>query len=217
LESLQSFRPCADSPFPQTLPVDLDESALDQLFAASMPKLLRTARQILRHPQDSEDALQEGLLSAFKNLHQFQGRSKFSTWLHSIIKNSAKMHARKKGSRPFYSIETELSDENNCVLESACPDPSPDPEQTCALREQSRILATTLGGLPPRYRAVIQLFDIEGLDGREAAEALGVSLSGVKTSLHRARRLLSKKIQEGYLLENNSCPTNRQAGLRQGR
>jgi len=195
-------------PFPQTLPLDLDDSALDQLFASSMPKLLRTARQILHHHQDSEDALQEGLLSAFKNLRQFQGRSKFSTWLHSIIKNSAKMHARKNGSLSFFSIERELSDENNSVSEIPCPDPSLDPEQTCALREQSRILAATLGDLSPRYRAVIQLFDIEGLDGREAAEALGVSLSGVKTSLHRARRLLSKKIRDSYLSDNDLRRSN---------
>jgi RNA polymerase sigma-70 factor (ECF subfamily) len=179
-----------------------------------MPKLLRTARQVLRHQQDSEDALQEGLLSAFKNLHQFQGRSKFSTWLHSIVKNSARMHARKNSSHPSFSIEKELSDENNSVLEIACPDQSLDPEQTYALREQSRILADTLGELPPRYRAVIQLFDIEGLDGREAAEVLGVSLSGVKTSLHRARRLLTKKIRESYLSESNSRAACRHVGLR---
>jgi len=212
LESQPPLQTSAGFPFPQTLPVDHDE--LNQLFSSSMPKLLRTARQVLRHRQDSEDAVQEGLLSAFKNLHQFQGRSKFSTWLHTIIKNSAKMQARKNSAHPTFPIERELSDENNSVLEIACPDPSLDPEQTYVLRERSRILADTLGELPARYRAVIQLFDIDGLDGREAAEVLGLSLPGVKTSLHRARRLLTKKIRESYLPESDSRAACRHVGLR---
>ena len=51
---------------------------------------------MLRNPQDCEDALQEGLLLAFRNLNQFQGRSKFSTWLHSIVRNAARTHVRKR-------------------------------------------------------------------------------------------------------------------------
>jgi RNA polymerase sigma-70 factor (ECF subfamily) len=176
----------------------MDDNALDRLFASCMPKLARTARQMLRNAQDSEDVLQEGLLSALQKLHQFQGRSKFSTWLHSIIRNEAKMHFRKMGSRQFYSIDQESSEQPGLFLENAC-DPKPDAEEACAENERSRILRTTLTQLPPMYRSVLQLCDIEGLGGRDAAATLGMTMSSLKTCLHRARRLVSNKIQQRYL------------------
>jgi RNA polymerase sigma-70 factor (ECF subfamily) len=149
-----------------------------------------------RNTQDSEDVLQEGLLLAFRNLHQFQGRSKFSTWLHCIITNSAKMHARKRRSRPICSIEGERSGENSLALDRACVDRSPDPEEICTRKERSQILTATLEELPPVYKSVIRLCDIEGRTGRDVAEALGMTISALKTCLHRARRLLSQKIRK---------------------
>ena len=78
---------------------------LDHLFASCMPRLRQAARQMLRNPQDCEDALQEGLLLAFRNLNQFQGRSQFSTWLHSIVRNAARTQVRRKKCRPQCSWE----------------------------------------------------------------------------------------------------------------
>src|SRR5690349_20038471 len=69
---------------------------LDELFAPHLPRLYRAAARVLRHPQDSEDALQEGLLAAFRHLDQCRGRAKFSTWLHSIVVNAALMKLRHR-------------------------------------------------------------------------------------------------------------------------
>lgn len=207
----------SDAHLSQRLPMNLDDTELNALFTTCMPKLARTASRMLRNSQDSEDVLQEGFLSAFRNLAQFQGRSKFSTWLYSVIRNAAKMHGRKIGSRLLYSIEEELSDGNGFSLEKALGDRKPNPEEIFAQKERSRILMTTLRDLPPMYQRVIQLCDIQGLDGRDAAATLGLSVAALKTCLHRARRLASRKIRESYLPGGNHSSDRRPINVRRRR
>ncbi len=99
------------------LSTEVRESSLDALFAACMPKLARTARRLPRNTADSGDLVQDSLLSAFKNLHQFEGRSEFSTWLHSIVRNKATMHLRKASAHPWRSIDEEASENGEWILE----------------------------------------------------------------------------------------------------
>lgn len=192
----EGFRSDPDVQQLQRLPIHMDVAELDSLFARCMPKLARTTRRMGRSAQDSEDILQEGLLSAFVNLGQFQGRSKFATWLYSITRNEAKMQARKTSSRWLLSIEGEASDADKIFLEKAFQDARPNPEECCAQKERSGILMSTLRDLPPTYQRAIQLCDIDELCRKDAAAALGVSTAAMKTLLHRARRLASKKIQQ---------------------
>lgn len=190
----------------QAAPVDLSESELNQLFASSMPRLLRVAKRVMRNAEDSEDVLQDGLLSAFLKLDQFQRRAKFSTWMHSIILNTAKMHLRKSASHKCYSLDEQPE---NSMLHpfEAIPDRRPDAEQLCAEHERSQILRGMLSGLRSSHRAVIQLCDIEGLNGREAAARLGISISLLKTNLHRARRLVARKTREATRSGNQKACT----------
>lgn len=179
------------------VPFSMDDDELDGLFASHMPKLARAARRIMHNTQDSEDVLQDSLLSAFQKLHQFQGRSKFSTWLHTIIKNKAMMHLRRISVYRRHLIDHEGEEDGDSFLETA-PAPGPDVEEICAERERSRILRSMLAELPATYRTVIQLCDIEGLSGEDASLKLGVSKSSLKTCLHRARRRVFQKIQRSY-------------------
>jgi RNA polymerase sigma-70 factor, ECF subfamily len=188
----------------QTLPIDMDEDELGELFASCMPRLTKTAKHIMRNSPDSEDVLQEGLLAAFQNLRQFQGRSRFSTWLHSIVRNAARMHMRRKATRPFCLIDDHPSDNMGTSSERAFNDASPSPEELCVESEYSRILRMTLRGLPPMYQRAIELCDIYGLGGADAGAALGLSIPALKTCLHRARRLVSRKIRQSYLLQRFS-------------
>lgn len=209
LQHEDRFTPGSELQGSQTLPVGLSHAELDQLFASCLPKLAMAARRMMRNPQDSEDILQDGLLSAFENLDQFEGRSKFSTWLHTIVRNAAKMHVRKASSRPLCSLEHDSSDENGLLLENVIPDLQPNPEQICSQRERSRILRTILRELPSRYQCVIQLCDIEGLEGKDAAAKLGMSLNSLKTCLHRARRLVSRKIRHRCQPKDHYSPDQR--------
>jgi RNA polymerase sigma-70 factor, ECF subfamily len=179
----------------RVLPANMTHAELDDLFAACMPRLRHTARRMLRDPRDCEDALQDGLLLAFRNLDQFQGRAKFSTWLHSIVRNSALALARKTKSRPQFAPE-ELFDEDAPALEQLAIDPGPRPDHICARREKSRILLGVLQELPARYYSSMRLCYVEGIELKDAAERLGITVAALKTNLFRARRLVTRRIRE---------------------
>jgi RNA polymerase sigma-70 factor, ECF subfamily len=182
----------------EPLPVNMTDLELDHLFASCMPRLQRATRQMLRNPQDCEDALQEGLLLAFRNLNQFQGRSKFSTWLHSIVRNAALTHVRRMNCRPRCSWE-ELSDGGELTVERFTVDPRLNPADECALREKSRILLQAMQELPPRYQAALRLCDVDGVDPKEAAQRLGITGSALKTYMFRARRLVTRRIRQKHV------------------
>ncbi len=161
---------------------------LDELFGNSMPRLFRVADCILHNYHDSEDALQDGLLSALRHIGQFKGNSQFSTWLFSIIRNSALAKLRKQRAHPSVSMDDQGSEEENELGPQEMPaDPRPDPERGCAQAELSYLFAQTLEGLPPNYRAIIRLCDFEGFSGKEAAQRLGLTVSALKAQHHRAR------------------------------
>src|SRR6185437_10451496 len=82
-----------------------DKSALNQLFAQNNRALYQTALRLLGNPEDAEDALQEAMLSAYRNLGRFEGRSQFSTWLTRIVINAALMRRRSKRAHPAVSLE----------------------------------------------------------------------------------------------------------------
>jgi RNA polymerase sigma factor (sigma-70 family) len=193
--------PTLEAPRPPVLPINMNDAELDQLFASCIPRLQRTTRLLLRDPQDSEDAVQEGLLLAFRHLKQFQGRSSFSTWLHSIVRNVARTHYRRLKSRPKCSVEEELSTENESKFERAFVDPGLNPEQECELSERSHLLREVIHELPSKYAFAMQLCDVEGLQSRDASQILGISSCALKTCLFRARRITARRIRARF------CPT----------
>lgn len=168
---------------------------LDEIFGNCMPRLYRVADRVLHNSYDSEDALQDGLLSAVRHIDQFKGNSQFSTWLFSIIRNSALANLRKRRSHAMVSMDdqTSKSDWDTGEVEISI-DPRPDPEQICAREELSVQFAETLATLPAKYRAIIRLCDIEGYTGREVAKRLGLSVSALKAQHHRARQALRKSL-----------------------
>jgi RNA polymerase sigma-70 factor, ECF subfamily len=118
----------------------MSEREVNDLFACCLPKLKKATRKMLRNPQDSEDAMQDGLLLASRKLHQFEGRSAFLTWLNSIVRNSARGHYRKAAAHPTISIDHGLGDQNTPLPESRFVEPQPSPEAVCIQHERSDIL-----------------------------------------------------------------------------
>lgn len=204
--------PTREIPPPSVLPINMNEAELDQLFASCIPRLQRTARLMLRDPQDSEDAVQEGLLLAFRNLKQFQGRSSFSTWLHSILRNVARTHYRRTKCRPKCSLEEELSDEKGSKFEQHFLDPRPTPEQECELGERSRLLSEIVQELPSGYAFAMKLCDVDGLEPRDASQILGISSSALKTCLFRARRIAARRLRARFCPPIQGMPINKNSG-----
>jgi RNA polymerase sigma-70 factor (ECF subfamily) len=171
------------------------EDNLDEMFGACMPRLFRAADCILHNYHDSEDALQDGLLSALRHFGQFKGNSQFSTWLYSIIRNSALAKLRKQRAHRFVSLDEQTSDDDSEGAAAEMPaDPGPDPERRCAQGELASHFAQTLEELPENYRTIIRLCDFEGFSGKEAAQRLGLTVSALKAQHHRARRAIRESM-----------------------
>lgn len=172
-----------------------DSGILNELFAVSIPRLLRAAEYILRNHHDSEDALQDGLLSALWHLDQFRGDSEFSTWLNAIVRNAALVQMRRRRSRPTISIDDEDSGER---VDFSVLDPKlhsiSNPEREYAQAEISFLLREELKHLPASYQLVIRLCDLEGLSGKEAAHRLGLTVSALKAQHHRARQAIRESM-----------------------
>jgi len=173
-----------------------NQAALEALFARHSGALYQSALKLLGNPEDAEDALQEGMLSAFKNLRRFEGRSKFSSWLTRIVINAALMRLRSQRAHQTVSADQPLG-EAELTLAEQLADPAPDPERLYAWKELRRLLDRNLTELSPEMRTAVLLRDIEGLSTQEAAEALGVPENTLKSRLHRARLQLAEQIQSG--------------------
>jgi RNA polymerase sigma-70 factor, ECF subfamily len=169
---------------------DLD--AQEELFGRYRSRLYRLALRLLRSKEDAEDAVQDALLSAYRNLGSFQGRSLFSTWLTRIVVNAALVRMRRQRARP----ELFLEDASNGEHVSAAlifVDGRPDPEQACASAETRDILRDALGNLSPSIRFAFQLRELEDLSNAEAAQVAGIELAAFKSRISRARSQLAER------------------------
>jgi RNA polymerase sigma-70 factor (ECF subfamily) len=164
--------------------------ALETLFARYNRALYQTALRLLGNPQDAEDALQEGLLSAYRNLRRFEGRSQFSTWLTRIVINAALMRRRSQRARPATSLDEEPR-ENQLPVAERFADTGPTPEQVYEHKELHELLEENLEELSPVLRSAFLLREIQGLSTEEAAKTLGVSQNTLKARLWRARQQLA--------------------------
>src|SRR5438309_2224717 len=172
---------------PELRPARENAQKFDDVLSRCVPAFHRRAFRHLGNTADAEDAVQDALLSAYKHLDQFNGAAQMSTWLTTIVINSARMQLRKRSRYIQVSLDEPIGDEQqNCVFERIADD-SPSPEEVCReseLHERVRELLTHLS-LP--LRRAFQLRDLDGLTTREAALILGVPTGTVKAQLTRAR------------------------------
>ncbi len=170
-----------------------NSAAFNELLRRYERKIFRLAMHITQNREDAEDVLQESFLKAYEHLDQFQGQSKFYTWIVRIAVNQALMKLRKRKSDRSVSLdETIDTGEDNIGREIAAWDENP--EQKYSREELNRILTSAIDGLAPIYRAVFVLRDIDGLSTEDAAEALELSVPAVKSRLLRARLQLRDKL-----------------------
>lgn len=187
-------------------PIEIDEEAaivaqarlgntvaFNELLRRYERKIFRLALHITQNREDAEDVLQESFLKAFEHLDQFQGQSKFYTWIVRIAVNQALMKLRKRKADRSVSLDDTIdTGEDNISREIAAWDENP--EQKYSREELQRILTSAIDSLAPIYRAVFVLRDIDGLSTEEAAEALELSIPAVKSRLLRARLQLREKL-----------------------
>ena len=168
-------------------------NAFNELLRRYERKIFRLAMHITQNREDAEDVLQESFLKAYEHLDQFQGQSKFYTWIVRIAVNQALMKLRKRKSDRSVSLDDTIdTGEDNIGREIAAWDENP--EQRYSREELNQILTNAIDGLTPIYRAVFVLRDIDQLSTEETAEALDLSIPAVKSRLLRARLQLREKL-----------------------
>jgi RNA polymerase sigma-70 factor (ECF subfamily) len=174
-----------------------DIGAFEQLVKKYDRNVFRIAQHITQNREDAEDVVQEAFLKAYSKLGNFQGQSKFYTWLVRIAVNEALMKLRKRKSDKTVSMDEDVeTDEGSMPREFA--DWSPNPEQLFDQSELGDILQKTIQGLPSSFRTVFVLRDVEGLSTEETAEMLGLSVPAVKSRLLRARLQLRERLSRYF-------------------
>jgi RNA polymerase sigma-70 factor (ECF subfamily) len=170
-----------------------DTAAFGELVRRYEGKIFRLAQHVTQNREDAEDVLQETFMKAYEHLDQFQGNSKFYTWIVRIAVNQALMKLRRRKTDKSVSLdETIDTGEDTMVREIAAWDE--DPEQRFSRDELGGILDTAVQSLEPPNRSVFTLRDIDELSTEETAEALGLSVPAVKSRLLRARLQLREKL-----------------------
>jgi len=179
-----------------------DVGAFEELVKRYDRNVFRIAQHITQNREDAEDVVQEAFLKAYRNLQQFQGQSKFYTWLVRIAVNEALMKLRRRKPERTVSLDEDIkTDEDSVPREVA--DWSPNPEQQYNQAELREILTKTIQGLPSSFRTVFVLRDVERLSTEETAEALELSIPAVKSRLLRARLQLRERLSRFFQKREN--------------
>ena len=162
-----------------------------EVFSRYLPLLHRTAHRYLGNAADAEDAVQDALLSAYKQLDQFRGQAQLSTWLVAIVSNCARMQLRRRPRQFHVSLDEQFGDEEVYSLSERLVDGGPSPEDVCQKAELRERLLQVAEELSPKLRRAFQLRELDGLTTGEVARILGVADGTVKSQVARARTKLT--------------------------
>ena len=182
-----------------------DTAAFGELVNRYERNIFRLARHITQNEEDAEDVLQETFLKAFSNLSQFQGHSKFYTWLVRIAVNESLMKLRRRKSDKLVSLDEPVGTDQDAVpREIAAWDENP--EQKYGRAEMNAILTKAIDSLSSGFRTVFLLRDVEELSTEETATALDLSIPAVKSRLLRARLQLREKLNRIFRKYGDDTP-----------
>ena len=172
---------------------DLD--SFNRLVLAYQDSLYNAAYRILGDSDSAADAVQEAFLSAFRKIRSYRGGS-FRAWLFRIMTNACYDELRRRKRRSLVSLEPLNAENEEMDTPRWLADDAPSPEARAEMAELDSAIQQCLDALPPDFRSVVVLVDIQGLDYKEAALALRKALGTIKSRLARARRRLQECLQQ---------------------
>lgn len=185
--------PAAGDICPTSLNRDIPSA--EQIYHDYAPRVYNMARRMVRSDADAEDVTQDVLLQVVRKLPTFRGEAALPTWLHRVTLNTALSHRRKMAVREEHrsrdAFEVVIADEPE---PAAGWDGVSAPEAQLLSRESRSLIERAITALPPLYRSVFVLSDVEGLPNAVIAAQLGLSLPAIKSRLHRARQLMREAL-----------------------
>ena len=168
-----------------------DQAAFEELMRRTNSISMRLALSIVKNRQEAEDQVQTSFFNAWRRLESFNLESRFSTWMRSIVANQSLMHLRSKRRAPAVSLDNLREDER--TWEPA--DQRPDHESSLAREELTARLRAEIRRLPPLFREVLELRDLQELPIEDVAVRLGVTAAAAKSRLTRARQMLRERME----------------------
>jgi RNA polymerase sigma-70 factor (ECF subfamily) len=176
------------------------------VLTQNMASLHRRAYRYLGNAADAEDAVQDALLSACRHLDQFKGQSKISTWLTTIVINSALTQLRRRSRQTHMSLDERFGEEEYSLAERLA-DRRPSPEAEYVRSELVGRLMQFVEELPPSLRKAFQLRELDGMTISETANVLGVAEVTVKVQVSRARARLRRVAGQAFVTTPHSPST----------
>jgi RNA polymerase sigma-70 factor (ECF subfamily) len=171
----------------------------EKIFEEYAPRVYHLARRMLGNAADAEDVTQDVFLQLVRKLATFRGEAAFSTWLYRVTVNAALSFRRKRALREMASLPEPLEDFGMDGKHRA---PvrrwTKTPDQVMLDQETHQLIEAAIAELPESYRDVYVLADVEELPSTEIAGMLGMSVSAVKSRLHRARLLMRKNLAHRF-------------------
>jgi RNA polymerase sigma-70 factor (ECF subfamily) len=166
-----------------------EEEAFAELFESHKRRVYSLCLRMTGDAAEAEDLTQEAFLQLFRKISTFRGESAFSTWLHRLVVNVVLMHLRKKGLQEISLDETDNSQEEPVKREYG------DDDRRLLGSVERIALKNAIDELPPGYRAIFVLHDVEGYEHNEIAEIMNCSIGNSKSQLHKARLKLREALR----------------------
>jgi RNA polymerase sigma-70 factor (ECF subfamily) len=165
---------------------------LQDAVSRYLPALYKRAYRYVGDPHEAEDAVQDALLSAYKHLDQFKRTAKMTTWLTTIVTNSALTQLRRRPRYSHVSLDEPLAGDQDYSVSDRLADERPGPESNYIRSEMHGSLMQSVIKLSPALRKAVQMFYLDGLTTMEIAQLLGVPQGTVKARVSRARSQLKR-------------------------
>jgi RNA polymerase sigma-70 factor (ECF subfamily) len=189
-----------------------DLYAFEALIKESESLVYAIAYRMLANPEDAKDISQEVFIKAYKNIHKFDEKSTFSTWIYRIAVNTCIDELRKRKQKQTVSIEEEQQTQDGFVPKQFVSQ-EPSPEDAYLILERNREVMRAIHALSEEHKTIITLRDLNGLSYTEISEITNLSLGTVKSRLARARTQLKNEILKNREQTHNiSRLTNQKGG-----
>ncbi len=164
-----------------------DRLAFDHLVDRHGDALFRFAARTCPGARDAEDAVQDGLLAAWRGAGTFRGESSVRTWLYQVVLHACRRRGRRRSGEPAAHAPVEEAER--------VPSGEVGADARVDSRRTASALEAALAGMAPEAREVLLLRDVEGMSGDQAAEVLGISTAAMKSRLHRGRLELKERVE----------------------
>jgi RNA polymerase sigma-70 factor (ECF subfamily) len=171
-----------------------NEEAFAHLINKYKDQLFELASRILKNRAEAEDILQDAFLQAYRHLGDFRNDSQFSTWLYSIVLNRVRNRMRQNKVLHWYSLDVRRTDREDVQLPEL-PHKSPSLDTLTEKKMELERVHRVVGGFPLHYQSIFIMHYFHNLPLEEVAHRLGRPLGTVKVYLHRARKLLYKRLK----------------------